>query len=84
MHRINLLKAEIHEYYANFRVSNDLIEMRNLLQTAELIVRCAVERKESRGLHYSADYPQMLAEAKDTVLVPQLFYKNNDCSLQHG
>ena len=71
MHRINLLKAEIHEYYANFRVSNDLIEMRNLLQTAELIVRCAVERKESRGLHYSADYPQMLDVAKDTVLVPQ-------------
>ena len=71
MHRINLLKAEIHDYYANFRVSNDLIEMRNLLQTAELIVRCAVERKESRGLHYSADYPQMLDVAKDTVLVPQ-------------
>ena len=45
--------------------------MRNLLQTAELIVRCAVERKESRGLHYSADYPQMLDVAKDTVLVPQ-------------
>ena len=70
MHRINLLKAEIHEYYANFRVSNDLIEMRNLLQTAELIVRSAIERKESRGLHYSADYPQMLALAKDTVLTP--------------
>jgi len=70
MHRINLLKAEIHEYYANFRVSNDLIEMRNLLQTAELIVRSAIERKESRGLHYSADYPQMLAVAKDTVLTP--------------
>ena len=70
MHRINLLKGEIHDYYANFRVTNDLIEMRNLLQTAELIVRCAVERKESRGLHFSADYPAMLAVAKDTVLVP--------------
>ena len=70
LHRINLLKDEIHEYYANFRVSNDLIELRNLLQTAELIVRCAMARKESRGLHYSADYPQTLAEAEDTVMTP--------------
>ncbi len=69
-HRINLLKDEIHEYYANFRVSNDLIELRNLLQTAELIVRCAMARKESRGLHYSADYPQTLPEARDTVMTP--------------
>ena len=70
LHRINLLKDEIHEYYANFRVSNDLIELRNLVQTAELIVRCAMARKESRGLHYSADYPQTLAEAEDTVMTP--------------
>jgi L-aspartate oxidase len=70
MHRINLLKDEIHDYYANFRVTNDLIELRNLVQTAELIVRCATERKESRGLHFSADYPQMLSEARDSVLKP--------------
>jgi L-aspartate oxidase len=70
LHRINLLKDEIHEYYANFRVSNDLIELRNLVQTAELIVRCAMLRKESRGLHFSADYPQQLAEAKDSVMAP--------------
>lgn len=70
MHRINLLKDEIHDYYANFRVTNDLIELRNLVQTAELIVRCAMERKESRGLHFSADYPAMLPEAKDSVLKP--------------
>ncbi|HEX9391180.1 MAG TPA: L-aspartate oxidase [Usitatibacteraceae bacterium] len=70
LHRINLLKDEIQEYYANFRVSNDLIELRNLVQTAELIVRCAMARKESRGLHYSADYPQTLAEARDTVMTP--------------
>ena len=70
LHRINLLKDEIHEYYANFRVSNDLIELRNLVQTAELIVRCAMARKESRGLHYSADYPQTLAVAQDTVMTP--------------
>ena len=70
MHRINLLQSEIHDYYANFRISNDLIELRNLVQTAELIVRCALARKESRGLHYSLDYPDLAKEAKDTVLVP--------------
>jgi L-aspartate oxidase len=70
MHRINLLRDEIHEYYANFRVSNDLIELRNLVQTAELIVRCAMSRKESRGLHYSTDYPNTLPDARDTVMTP--------------
>jgi L-aspartate oxidase len=70
MHRINLLKSEIHDYYANFRVSNDLIELRNLVQTAELIVRCAQARKESRGLHYSLDYPNTLPDATDTILSP--------------
>jgi len=70
MHRIHLLNAEINEYYANFRVSNDLIELRNLLQTAELIVRSAMLRKESRGLHYSLDYPETLPTALDTVLKP--------------
>lgn len=69
-HRIALLQAEIAEYYGNFKVSSDLIELRNLVLVAELIVRCAQQRQESRGLHYSLDYPDMLAEAKDTVLVP--------------
>jgi L-aspartate oxidase len=69
-HRIKLLTDEIDEYYAHFRVGTDLIELRNLLATAELIVRCALKRKESRGLHYTLDYPETLAEAKDTVLVP--------------
>ena len=72
LHRIELLKGEIHEYYANFRVSNDLIELRNLVQTAELIVRCAFARKESRGLHYSVDYPDTAVLAKDTVLTPEI------------
>ena len=72
LHRIELLKGEINEYYANFRVSNDLIELRNLVQTAELIVRCAFARKESRGLHYSLDYPDTALLAKDTVLAPEL------------
>ena len=69
-HRIKLLAEEIDEYYQNFRVSNDLIELRNLVLTADLIVRCAMLRHESRGLHFSRDYPQMLPVAKNTVLVP--------------
>jgi L-aspartate oxidase len=71
LHRINLLQGEIEEFYSNFRVSNDLIELRNLVVTAELIVRSALARKESRGLHYSTDFPQQLPEARDTVLDPR-------------
>lgn len=67
-HRINLLMREIDEFYANFRVSHDLIELRNLVVTADLIVRCAMLRKESRGLHYSPDYPAILEKPKNTVL----------------
>jgi L-aspartate oxidase len=69
-HRIELLKSEIHEFYRNFRVSNDLIELRNLVTTAELIVRCALARKESRGLHYSRDYPKIEPDSKPTILQP--------------
>jgi L-aspartate oxidase len=67
-HRIGLLKREIDEFYANFRVSHDLIELRNLVVTADLIVRCAMQRKESRGLHYSRDYPETLKKAKNSIL----------------
>jgi L-aspartate oxidase len=69
-HRIKLLTGEIEDYYGHFRVTPDLIELRNLLQSAELIVRSALHRKESRGLHYTLDYPDTLPEAVDTVLVP--------------
>lgn len=69
-HRIKLLTDEITDYYGHFRVTPDLIELRNLLQTAELIVRSALHRQESRGLHYTLDYPETLAVAVDTVLVP--------------
>ena len=71
-HRIQLLKAEIQEFYSNFRVTSDLLELRNLVQTAELIVRSAQARKESRGLHYSRDYPDLLPEARNTILTPDL------------
>ena len=69
-HRIQMMTDEVDEYYAHFRVSTDLIELRNLLQSAELIVRSALARHESRGLHYTLDYPQTDAVARDTVLVP--------------
>ncbi len=69
-HRLRLLNEEISEYYSNFRVSNDLVELRNLVLTADLIVRCARARHESRGLHSSRDYPDLLPEARDTLLSP--------------
>ena len=68
--RIRLMTAEVEDYYGHFRVTPDLIELRNLLQTAELIVRSALHRHESRGLHYTLDWPETLPEAVDTVLVP--------------
>ena len=70
-HRIRLLEKEIDEFYTHFRVSNDLIELRNLVLTAHLIVECAMRRKESRGLHFSRDYPEQLPKARSTVLTPK-------------
>lgn len=69
-HRIELLGREIEDYYGSFRVTTDLIELRNLHQCADLIVRSALKRHESRGLHFTLDYPVTDAVAKDTVLVP--------------
>jgi L-aspartate oxidase len=70
LHRVELLQREIDEYYRNFRVSNNLLELRNLVQVAELIIRCALERKESRGLHYTLDYPSLAENAGPTILTP--------------
>ncbi|KAF1366576.1 L-aspartate oxidase [Yokenella regensburgei] len=70
LRRITLLQQELDEYYARFRVSNNLLELRNLVQVAELIVRCAMMRKESRGLHFTLDHPQQLADSGPSVLAP--------------
>ncbi|AVG78597.1 L-aspartate oxidase [Pantoea ananatis] len=70
LRRITLLQQEIDEYYHHFRLSNNLLELRNLVQVAELMVRCALQRKESRGLHFIRDYPDLLPEAQPTVLQP--------------
>jgi L-aspartate oxidase len=70
LHRIEMLQSEVQDYYANFRVSSDLLELRNLLVCAELIVRSALERKESRGLHFSRDYPHTEKTSQPTILSP--------------
>jgi len=70
LHRIELLRSEIEDYYANFRVNRDLLELRNLVDCAELVVRSALLRHESRGLHYSRDFPQPLPVSFATVLTP--------------
>jgi len=70
LHRVELLQREIDDYYRHFKVSNNLLELRNLVQVAELIIRSAMQRKESRGLHYTLDYPKLSPEAEVTILTP--------------
>jgi len=69
-HRVRLLLSEIDEFYSNYRVSRDLLELRNLALVADLMIRSAMQRQESRGLHYTLDYPDQLPEAVDTILTP--------------
>lgn len=73
LHRIEVLKKEITEYYQDYHVSKNLIELRNLVMVSEMIVRCAMQRKESRGLHYTLDYPELSPELRKTVLTPPNF-----------
>jgi L-aspartate oxidase len=68
--RVDMIRQEVADYYRNFRVTPDLIELRNLLEVADLIIRSALSRHESRGLHYTLDFPKTAAEPHDTVLVP--------------
>ncbi len=70
LHRAELLKSEIAEYYSNYHISNDLLELRNLVVIAELIIRSAMQRKESRGLHFMRDFPGVNEETRDTILTP--------------
>ncbi len=71
--RVQLLSSEIMDYYANFRVTNNLLELRNLAIVADLIIRSAMQRKESRGIHYTLDYPEpdTSRPPQPTILAPE-------------
>jgi L-aspartate oxidase len=73
LNRIQMLKREIEDYYAGYAISKNLIELRNLVLVSEMIVRCALQRKESRGLHYTIDYPELSDEIRDSILTPPDF-----------
>ncbi|TVP57941.1 MAG: L-aspartate oxidase [Halomonadaceae bacterium] len=72
-HRVDLLSREIREFYSNYRVSNDLLELRNLVTVSDLIICSALQRQESRGLHYTLDFPQTRDKPEDTLLTPTSF-----------
>jgi len=72
-HRVDVLHQEILDYYSNYKVSNDLLELRNLVNVADLIICSAIQRKESRGLHYTLDYPEKMDSPQDTILTPTNF-----------
>lgn len=82
-HRIQVLQREINEYYSNYKISQNLLEVRNLTMVAELIIRSAMERKESRGLHYTLDFPNTSQVAKDTIMVPDNF-AGQDIIINYG
>ena len=71
--RINILRDEVQDYYVKHRVTKDMLELRNLVLVSELIIACAIQRKESRGLHFTLDYPELTANPSDTILNPYTF-----------
>lgn len=81
-HRVELLRSEIQEFYGNYRVTPDLIELRNLVEVADLIVQSASARKESRGLHYTLDYPETSAVPEPTVLEPNAVLEGRGTALR--
>lgn len=83
LHRIEMLKSEITEYYQDYRVSKNLIELRNLVLVSEMIVRCAMQRKESRGLHYTLDYPELGSELRKRCSLHLILKWSNRSSIWH-
>ena len=79
--RVQLLLSEIEDYYENFHVTNDLLELRNLAVVADLIIQSAIQRKESRGLHYTLDYPEQNNTAVNTILTPPNYTKSESVSV---
>ena len=71
--RIRLLQQEIEDHYSNYQISSDFLELRNLTCVADLMVRCALQRQESRGLHFTLDYPNQSEELNDSILTPSSF-----------
>ena len=69
--KMKLIKNEVQEFYKNFEVTSDFLELRNLVQVSELIIDSAIKRKESRGLHYNIDYPEKLKKASSTIISPK-------------
>jgi len=75
--RIKLLREEVRDYYVTHKVTNDNLELRNLALVSEIIIACAIERKESRGLHFTLDYPDLEKEIHDTILTPASYCAPN-------
>ena len=69
--KMKLIKNEVQEFYKNFEVTSDFLELRNLVQVSELIIDSAIKRKESRGLHYNIDHPKKLKKASSTIISPK-------------